>query len=161
MKFFFSKHFHPLLTEILMNQNLVTPLSPLELKQLNQSLTLSDAPAADDRHIIQIHGFFSALHAAPHPVPSSMWHPLLRQQTSLPNAQSILSLMQRFYHQIEQQYANEQAFEPWLYEIPYATSSVDIPFDLIGRWCQGYLEGYVFSDSLEEEKRKPLLFSRP
>ena len=134
-----------------MNQNFVAPLTPLELKQLDQSLTLSDAPGMDDRNIIQVHGFFSALHAAPHPVPSSVWHFLLRQQTSSPNALFILSLMQRFYHQIEQQYANEQVFEPWLYKIPYATTSVDIPFDLIGRWCQGYLEGYIFSDSLEAD----------
>ena len=35
-----------------MNQNLVTPLTPLELKQLNQSLTLSSVPTANERHII-------------------------------------------------------------------------------------------------------------
>jgi uncharacterized protein len=140
------------------------PLSKAELQELQQFLIFPHDSAVP-LHLIQAHGFMSALITAPHLIMPSKWHPLFfgGQPTfdSLEHANYIFALMARLNNQTSSAFI-ENRFEPIIFTqgevVPYSKANLE----QIGEWCSGYIKATEIDplwlyDATGRELFKPLL----
>jgi len=120
--------------------NQATPLSPLELDQL-EALLASATFHGDAMPLDALQGLFFAVASAPDLIPPSRWLPVaLGERPEYANreqAQEALELVMRFYNQCVRAAAAED-FTLLLYQREGGG-------DDLGTWCAGYLDGVDLS----------------
>ncbi len=140
------------------------PLSKAELQELQHFLMFSHDSAVP-LHLIEAHGFMSALITAPHLIMPSKWHPLFfgghPTFDSMDHANQIFALLARLNNQTSSAFI-ENRFEPIIFTqgevIPYSEASLE----QIGEWCSGYIKATEIDplwlyDPTGRELFKPLL----
>lgn len=132
-----------------MNTDLQKDLDQNELNQLCEFLSRS-YPKANPMNLNQAHGFITAIASAPNIIMPNNWQPVIFggiiEFSSIEEAISSITLLQRFYNSILRQLEQPEVFNLFLFEQANPVPLQQASTELIAEWCDAYLQGANMDD---------------
>lgn len=131
---------------------------PLSMDEINSLHTFLSLPheEAKPMSITKAHGFLTAVLSSPELIMPSQWQSaLLGGQTNFntfDEAKKIIELLSQFNNQISRELRDDHPFEPLLFTENRVVPFKEASFELIGEWCQGYIEGTKLGPPFSNEE---------
>lgn len=139
------------------------PLNEKELKELSDFLG-RPFEACTPMSLTQAHGALCAVLSTPRLIRPSQWQSLILDGSpvfdSMEQAVRIVELLGRFHNQIQDDLRQHKHFAPLIFKGEEKLEYQAAPFEMISKWCKGYLEGAALdpfwtSDPIEDPRLFP------